>query len=173
MKGKEIWKPIEGYEGVYEISNMGRVRNANGRIRNSQNNGNGYRIIKLYRNGKGIKFFIHRLVAKAFIPNPQNKPWVNHLDECPANNKASNLEWCTEKENANYGTGRIKMRQGIIDYWETHPFHNCKPVRCVETGEVYPGIIYASRATGACNTNIKKCIRGERHTAGGYHWEFA
>ena len=172
MDIQEIWKPIEGYEGLYEISNLGRLRNSKGVIKKSQSNGNGYKKVFLYRGGKGKRFFVHRLVAKAFIPNPENKPCVNHIDESRDNNVASNLEWVTQSENAMHGTSPIKMHNGIVKYWEEHPFHNCKPIRCVETGETYLGIKYACEATGALSPNITKCLQGKRHTAGGYHWEF-
>lgn len=173
MEIQEIWKPIEGYEDLYEISNLGRLRNFKGVIKKPQSNGNGYKKVFLYRDGKGKGFFMHRLVAKAFVPNPENKPNVNHIDESRDNNVASNLEWVTQSENVRHGTSPMRMRQGVIGFWKSHPLHNCKAVRCIETQVVYPSLKAASEATGAQSTNIKKCIKGERHTAGGYSWEFA
>lgn len=113
MKIKEEWKPIEGYEGLYEISNFGRVKSLVGwnghkyvkreRIlapSKQQTNPNYSRsIVKLNKNGKSKDFKVHRLVAKAFIPNPNNYKVINHKDGNPLNNKVENLEWCTQKMN--------------------------------------------------------------------------
>lgn len=174
MDIQEIWKPIEGYEGLYEISNLGRLRNSKGVIRKPQSNGNGYKKVFLYRDGKGKGFFVHRLVAKAFVPNPENKPHVNHIDESRDNNVASNLEWVTQKENLNSGTVQKRKVERMRQFYDNGGINcNCKRVRCIETGEIFPSIKIAAKATDALGANIKKCIRGERHTAGGYHWEFA
>jgi len=109
----EEWKAIEGYEGLYEVSNLGRVKSLvswNGhryinrkKILNpykQQASKNYYRsVVKLNKDGKKKDFKVHRIVAKAFIPNPQNKPIINHLDGNPLNNRVDNLEWCTQQEN--------------------------------------------------------------------------
>ena len=116
---EEIWKAIEGYEGKYEVSNLGRVRSLDrtiiggaynspmfrkGTILKPQPKGySGYVGLRLCKDGKGENVYIHRLVAKAFIPNPDNLLDVNHKDENKKNNRADNLEWVTRKENINYG----------------------------------------------------------------------
>ena len=102
---EEIWKDIEGYEGLYEVSSYGRVRNlVSGKfIKPSQKN-DGYCRVCLYKNGGGKCINIHRLVAQAFIPNPDNLPEINHLDEDKTNNRVDNLEFCNHKYNCNYGT---------------------------------------------------------------------
>lgn len=102
---EEIWKPIEEYENYY-VSNMGNVMNINtGKVLKGQNNGKGYFHVCLYNKEHKCKLvMIHRLVAKAFIPNPENLPQVNHIDECKHNNRADNLEWITSEDNINHGT---------------------------------------------------------------------
>ena len=99
----EEWKNIIGYEGLYEVSNMGNVRNVrrNTLLRFSKNQG--YIQVYLYKNGIRTGFKVHRLVALTFIPNPDNLPQVNHKDEDKTNNSVDNLEWCDHKYNINYG----------------------------------------------------------------------
>lgn len=105
---KEIWKNIEGYEN-YMVSNLGRVKSLNynrtcqERILKPGKN-KGYLQVYLCKDGKIKRFYLHRLVAKVFIPNPENKPFINHRDETRSNNCVENLEWCTAKYNINYGT---------------------------------------------------------------------
>lgn len=109
---EEIWKDIKGYEGLYQISNLGRVKCLPKIIRNRKYKeiikspslaGKGYYRLILCNNGKNKAFYIHRLVAQAFIPNPNNLPQVNHKDENILNNCVDNLEWCNNKQNINYG----------------------------------------------------------------------
>lgn len=109
---EEIWKDIEGYEGLYQVSNMGRVRSLKykkERILKPRKQ-SGYYRVSLY-NDKKYEYSIHRLVANAFIPNPDNLPQVNHKDENRTNNCINNLEWCTPKYNYNYGTINIRKSQ--------------------------------------------------------------
>lgn len=110
----EIWKDIKNYEGHYQISSIGRVRNIiSGKLKTLFKHICGYEKVTLYNNGKGKKYYIHRLVAEAFIPNPDNLPFVNHKDENKTNNCIDNLEWCTNEYNLNYGTrnNRISKKQ--------------------------------------------------------------
>lgn len=121
---EEIWKDIEGYEGIYQVSNLGNVRVldriVNSAIKNNdkvkrkgqilkQYNKRGYLQVTLTVSNKRKYFNVHRLVAQAFIPNPNNLPQVNHRDENPKNNCVNNLEWCSAKYNANYGTRNSKI----------------------------------------------------------------
>jgi hypothetical protein len=115
----ENWKAVEGYEGLYEVSDQGRVRSLDryttgkrnrlikGKVLANAHNELGYCIVQLCKDGVPKKTRVHRLVARAFIPNPEEKPYVNHLDGNPSNNTAQNLEWCTQKENIQhaYATG--------------------------------------------------------------------
>ena len=109
----EIWKPVVGLEGLYEVSNLGRVKSLYDQfkrprvlIRKLSSNTRGYKVLEL----KGKQYFAHRLVAMAFIENPQNKPFVNHKDSNPSNNHVDNLEWVTQSENIQHGYdfGNIK-----------------------------------------------------------------
>lgn len=114
---KQIWKDIPGYEGEYQVSNTGKVRSLNYQrtkgkvVKLKLCNKDGYMAIGLYKNGKRTKYPVHRLVALAFIPNPNNYPIINHKDENKTNNTVWNLEWCTQKYNINYGNCRKKMSE--------------------------------------------------------------
>lgn len=104
---KEIWKDIKHYEGIYKISNHGRVWSIHKRdYKTPSVKDNGYLVVQLYKNGKMHNEYIHRLVALTFIPNPNNLPQVNHKDECKKHNSVDNLEWCDCTYNNNYGTAR-------------------------------------------------------------------
>lgn len=170
---KEIWKDIKGYEGEYMVSNYGNVLSLLGRkprILKFRKTKRGYHRVSLHAHNDTL---VHRLVAEAFIDNPQNLPEVNHKDECPNNNNVNNLEWCSHKYNVNYGTcqQRARLKQSL-----THPQHLRekfnKKVLCVETGVVYISINDASRSTGVSRVTISKVCRGIRKTSGGYHWKF-
>lgn len=116
----EKWKPIKGYEGIYEVSNKGRIK---GRTQFREwftplsltLMNNGYLRARLYKNGRSKAYSVHRLVAEAFIPNPDNLPIVNHKDEDRTNNCAENLEWCTSKYNSQYSRDRRKRSTNISD----------------------------------------------------------
>ena len=109
---QEIWKDIKDFEGMYQVSSLGRVRSldrfdSNGRlhkgdIKTTRDNGNGYKVVQLYKDGKQKTVSVHRLVATAFIDNPDNKPEVHHIDSDRANNKLENLQWVTRKENNSF-----------------------------------------------------------------------
>lgn len=129
----EIWKDIEGYEGMYQVSNMGRVRAldrvkpnsggqiAKGHILPSYNNGNGYLWVSLWKFNKSKHIYVHRLVAMAFIPNPSNLPIINHKDEDKSNNRHDNLEWCTQKYNINYGNHMKRLKESYIANGNNRP----------------------------------------------------
>lgn len=171
----EEWKDIEGYEGVYQVSNLGRVKSLGNdksrreKILKPKKNNKGRFQVSLCKNGKVYEKQVHQLVLKAFDSNPDNLPEVNHKDENPENNRLDNLEWCTRKYNINYGTHNERMKKNM-----TGPFKS-KPVLCVETGVVYPSAKEAERQTGAFQTAIIRCCRGKLgyKTAKGYHWEYA
>lgn len=109
---KQVWKDIQGFEGLYEVSNFGNVRSLKyGKIKylKPADDGNGYYFVNLSKNGIVKNFKIHRLVANAFIPNPNNLPQINHKDEDKTNNKANNLEWCNNQYNTRYSNSKQVM----------------------------------------------------------------
>ena len=109
---EKIWKPIIGYENLYKINNYGEVLSLrSNKILKPNDNGIGYFIIQLYKNGKRKNYLIHRLVAEHFLDNPNNLPEVNHKDEDKSNNFVNNLEWCKHKYNMNYK--QLQKRQQI------------------------------------------------------------
>ena len=170
LENKEIWKDCKGYEGKYQVSSLGRVWSVKSqKIMKSFdiNKKTGYQGINLIaKNGKKKREYIHRLVALAFLENPNNFPEVNHKDENPRNNALTNLEWCDRKYNVNYGTRNKKVGE-----------KNGKKVRQYTCeGEMvaeYYSTFEAERQTNICNQNIAKVCRGERNTAGGYVWRYA
>ena len=165
---KEVWKDIEGYEGLYQVSNKRRVKSLNykrsgkERILKRLKNKWGYLFVHLQKDGKQKGCKLHRLVAQAFIPNPENYPEVNHRDEDKTNNAVDNLEWCTRKYNCNYGTRNEKVSKS-----------KNIPVMCIETGEVFSSTKEAQEKTGICASNITACVRHRkyRHTARRFHWK--
>ncbi len=117
---EEIWKDIEGFEGLYQVSNLGRVKSfrrsakfgsPNELILNPSLINSGYEVVTLYSGKERVKKQVHRLVALAFIPNELNLPCVNHKDENKRNNRVDNLEWCTFQYNNNYGTAKIRTAE--------------------------------------------------------------
>ena len=110
----EIWKDIKGYEGLYQVSNLGRVRNIKYRRLLKYGYVGEYNRVTLYSDSKPDYRMVHRLVAESFIDNPNNYPIVNHKDENKSNNVVSNLEWCTMAYNLNYGNCQIKKSLSMI-----------------------------------------------------------
>ena len=121
----EIWKDIEGYEGLYQVSNRGRVKSLSRKVTNAMfsinehfvkvvDNGHGYKSVSLWKDNKGKHFYVHRLVALAFVPNSNGYKYINHKDEDKSNNDVSNLEWCTAKYNCNYGNHTKKLKKSYI-----------------------------------------------------------
>lgn len=164
---REIWKDIEGYKGLYQVSDLGRVKRVTtGRILKGMIRGSGYLQVDLSKQGANSNKYIHRLVAQAFIPNPENKPQVNHIDEDKTNNMVSNLEWCTAKENINHGT---RIERSIIS--------NQKKVKAIDiaNGEYnyYESIIECARQLDLNQGNICKCLKGKLRQTGGYVFEYA
>ena len=163
---KEIWKDIKGYEGLYQVSSFGRVKRVTtGRILKGSNDSIGYLLVILYKNNIGSTKKIHRLVAEAFIPNPDNKPQVNHIDEDKTNNIVSNLEWMTAKENSNHGT-----RNGRVSRSKSIPIIAIN-IKTGESQEFY-GTNECARQLGLSPSNISAVLKGRQKQTGGFTFKY-
>lgn len=171
---EEIWKNVDGYNGRYQISNMGRLKSfaqdrKNGKIHTGSLTHKGYLSSKLYDgNGNSHMHPMHRLVASAFIDNPNGYPQINHLDEDKTNNRADNLEWCTNDYNMNYGTRSKRAAESNRCCPTTS-----KAVYSVDAKgniEEYDSICEAERQTGIAHGNIVRHLKGKRPSCGGRHW---
>ena len=155
-------RDVVGYEGLFKVSRTGVIYNARTGFEVMQNPQNGgYLMVNIRGKGKPRLITVHRIVAMAFLDNPENFPCINHKDENRQNNNADNLEWCTHKYNANYGTCQIK-----------HGMRTGKAVMCIETGKIYYSIGDASRKTGINENGISRCANGMYENSGGLHWKF-
>ena len=164
----EIWHDIEGYEGLYQISNKGRVKSlkcGKERIRTPVISNSGYLNIILYKNTEAQHRLVHRLVAEAFIPNLENKPQINHKDENKLNNCVDNLEWVTAKENINHGTRN-----------ERAGYSRSKPIlQYSKSGDFireWQGAHEVERVLGIDNSHIIDCCRGKYKSSGGFVWRY-
>ena len=178
---EEIWKDIAGYEGLYKVSNLGRVKSLNYRKTGKERilipckTANGYLQVRLSKNCISKQHLIHRLIAQAFIENPENLPEVNHIDEDKTNNCVSNLEWCDRKYNNNYGTHNEKILK-------TKKLRNCETAARIVSQftldgkfvNEYPSINAATRCTGINQGRICYCCKNMKRykSAGGFVWKY-
>lgn len=170
----EIWKDIAGYEGLYQVSNLGQVRSVGridsrghfykSKILSFEIMKKGYKRVSFCIEGKIIKKMVHRLVAETFLPNENNLPEINHKDGNKSNNIVTNLEWCTTLDNIHHA-------------FDTGLRTHCSPkkVVCVETGEVFPSIVSAAKWCGSSDSRISNICSGKSgfYTAKGFHWRYA
>lgn len=180
VKYLEIWKDIVGYEKLYQVSNLGRVRSYDrevtykngtvhvhkGRILKTATNKSGYLQINLYRNGTQKVCLVHRLVAMAFLPNPDNLPCVNHKDENRSNSHVDNLEWCTHEYNSNYshtGTKANKDRRKQI---------NCYSYPDMKYVTTFESCNEAARQLGVSSSLVSKVANGKKPQTKGYYFEY-
>ena len=171
----EEWKPVVGYTNFYEVSNLGRIRSVSrwipcarnpkkkqfyhGRIIKPSFINSGYLIVHLSKGGSANTHLVHRLVATAWLPNPRNFREVNHIDGNKANNDFHNLEWVSSSDNK-YHAHRLGL------------YSNEKPVKCLETGEIFKTQKEAALSVGVHPNSIGKAYLGHRHTCRGKHWKF-
>lgn len=167
---KEEWKSIEGFEGLYDVSSLGRVRSypRNGtkdkdiHILHQGVTKSGYCRVALSKNDRMKNYAVHRLVAQAFIPNPENKSEVNHIDGNPNNNTINNLEWNTRSENHLHRVYALRH----------NTLNKCKKVLCVETGKIFPSVQAAARTLGKDHKGIVRAVKGQYERSYGYHWRY-
>lgn len=158
----EIWQDIPDYEGLYQVSNMGRVRNTrSGRVLKAREKPNGYLGYALYTHSVATPFSAHRLVAGAFVPNPEGKPQINHINGNKADNRSENLEWCTASENQRHRFDVLRKNKTTG-----------KPVICEETGQIFPTATEAARELNLCRSAITFCCLGKRLTTKNLHFKF-
>jgi hypothetical protein len=180
----EIWKDIAGYEGLYQVSNLGRVKSQDrhitrrgapakikGRILRIKHGKDEYERVTLCKNSKPESVFVHRLVAQAFIDNPQSKKTVNHINGNKHDNRVENLEWNTYAENNSHAA-----KNGLNNMTEKN--NSCsRPVAQYDLAmnliKTYPSIKEAERQTGVANASIIPCCQGKFNTGGGFVWRYA
>lgn len=167
----EIWKDIKGYPN-YQISNFGRIKSLNynktgkEKILKSSKDSWGYLKVNLHKEGKQKTNRIHRLVASTFIPNPNNLSYINHINENKTDNRVENLEWCTAKYNANYGTAQIKR----IEKKKIRIFQFTKDGEFVRK---WDSATQVQKELGFNQSSITKCCKGKCKSAYGYKWGYA
>ena len=171
----EEWKDVKGFEGIYQVSSLGRIKSFHRakkfhckeeHILNPTLVNTGYYQVTLYGNKKRRKCLVHALVAEAFLPNPEHLPYINHKDENRLNNAVDNLERCTVKYNNNYGTAML--RQMVTKGTPVSQY--------LVSGHLlatYASSGIASYFTGVKKHQIKDCLQGRCATGGGYVWRYA
>ena len=168
---EEVYKDMVGYEALYQVSNIGNVKSLNynkvkymEKLLKQQKGCNGYKTVILCKNKTSKRFYIHRLVANAFLPNPQNLPCINHKDECRTNNVVTNLEWCSYKYNLEYNNGRKRRAES----------RSKQVYQYTKDGE----LIAVWKSTSECGRNgynfghVASCCRGEIKSHKGYIWSY-
>ena len=182
------WEPVQGYEGLYEVSDSGEIRSCarhintdirhvktrliHGRILRQNKKRNGYMTVDLCKDGKVKTALVHRIVAKAFCPNPRGYRFVNHIDSNRSNNDACNLEWVSSSENRLHGIkyGNVSFPEKVIVCGENGEAFN-RPQHAAEwVKENYPDRIKGTIRIAA--QNIRAACKGEKHTAYGFTWKY-
>jgi hypothetical protein len=177
----EVWKDVIGYEELYQVSDLGRVKRKLGyqskqeRILKHIDNGTGYKCVCLSKHSKIKRIYVHRLVALNFLTNTEKKEEVNHIDGKKDNNKLTNLEWVTRSEN-HYHRYKVLNQRGV-NYGKTGDKNwRSKPVKKLDLNnnviKIYPAVMEAMRQTGINESSIRACIYGKQKTAGGYKWTY-
>lgn len=158
-----MYKPIYKFPN-YKVNEYGDIRNIKkNKLMSVYTKDNGYKFVKLSNNGTSKECRVHRLVAEAFIPNPDNLPFINHKDEDRGNNNVDNLEWCTSSYNNTYGTRTDKQSKAMMK-------EVCQYDINMNLIEVYSSINEAGEVCGIKPCNISNCIAGRSKTSGGFVW---
>ena len=182
MSSAEIWQSIEGYEGLYEVSNLGKVKRLGGsklcpwdRDVNQRPKKTGYRIVTLSKDGKPKTLHVHRLVAVAFVSNPQGLLEVNHKDLDKSNNAADNLEWTTRKKNMNHFLENGKRVYKHIVQGKPPPFSKnvFQLTKCGVLVKKWDSVTEAAKSLHIQKNNISACARNELPIAGGFKWAYS
>ena len=158
---KETWKDIKGYEGLYQVSNFGNVRNKKFKILKPRKNKNGYFQVNLSKNNKHKNYYIHRLVAIMFLKNEYDYSCINHKDENKLNNNINNLEWCSYSYNNNYGIMKNLCSKAVLQYDKNHNL--IKEWNSINEIERNLNIFHGS---------ISKCCQGKLKSTGGYVFKY-
>ena len=155
-------KDVQNYEGLYAITSCGKVYSYRSKkFLKPRKNKSGYLQVCLCKDNEQKNCLVHRLVAEAYLPNPNNLPCVNHKDENKENNALPNLEWCDIAYNSNYGSRNQKIAKS-----------RSKPVYCEELNRTFDSTRAAARELGLSYGNISSCCNGKLKTTGGYHWRY-
>ena len=157
----ERWKPVIGYEQLYEVSSLGNVKNKKGKILKPSKSTPYNQVTLIGKDKRKRSFTVHRLVAIAFIPNPNGYLYINHKDEDKRNNIASNLEWCTCQYNNTYGEGAKARNRKVIQ-----KTYYGKTIRNWESMKE------AAETLGIKYQGISRCCRGLKKHSGGFMWEY-
>ena len=169
---KEEWRDSVEFKNLYRVSNLGRVlsvRRGKAIIRKQRTNRQGYKIITTtIAKGKTVSRYVHRLVAEAFIPNPNNLPCIIHKDENPSNNRVDNLEWCTHKYKNNYGTRNQKLSKSK----RKKVFLTLNGINGGRLYMAFPSMSEASNYTGICACSISACCIKRQKTAHNLIWRY-
>ena len=162
----EIYMDIKGYEGIYQVSNLGNIRNSKGKVLKPIKSSEGYMQIVLCKNGEHKRYYIHRLVLSTFKANPENKPQVNHINEDKTDNRLNNLEWNTPSENINHGTRTERASKSMKI-----------KIKCIELNQVFDSAtdaaLYLNKKYNGAGSHIADCCNGKRKSAYGYTWKYA
>ena len=167
------WKEVSDNPN-YLVSDTGRVRRVGSNTDHSVRDKRGYLVTDLYQGGKRTTVRVHRLVAEAFISNPECKPEVNHKDGNKHNNTVSNLEYVSKKENCHHAwaNGLAKPSYGMLGKTNPNSGRKGKPFRIIETGEVFGTLKECEDKIAGNNRHINDCLRGRQRTHKGYHFEY-
>ena len=170
----DTWSKIKGFDN-YSVSTSGEIRNDNtGKIKAPKKSTNGYYAVDLYNSGIRTTCRVHRIVGETYVDNPDMKPQLNHKDGDKFNNDYTNLEWVTAKENMRHAfkNGLCKPNRSMLGKRKPNAGRHGKPVRIIETGEVYKSITECEKAINGNNGHICDCLSGRQKTHRGYHFEY-